>query len=489
MVPMKVSDVLQATGGSLLCGDADAVITEVVIDSREAKEGALFVPIIGERVDAHRFIPDVMKAGAAASFTSDKDRVTERGACIYVEDTLAALQKLAGAYRDRFDIPVIGVTGSVGKTTTKEMIGAVLSTKYNVLKTVGNLNSQIGTALMMFHIDEQTELAVFEMGISLPGEMARLVEMTKPQTAVMTNIGVSHIGNLGSREAITYEKGHIAKYVGSEYGSGEGNAGDFHTGNPGSCETAVHEKGKMYVCGNGDLRQLSRENIPRFGTEGEFVYYGTEEDCDITASDIRVTEQGQRFAYHGRGDVEVNLSVMGAHNVNNAVIALALGEQFGVELPAAAEALAAYRPFSMRGERRDCHGYHIIDDTYNASPDSINSNIDALFDYGEDGRKIAVLGDVLELGEKKEELHRGIGDFILEEAAKGKKLSLVVTVGEGAAYIAEQVEAHSDICTKRFADTEVAAEYVKQEAEAGDWILVKGSRGMHMDEVVKKVVM
>lgn len=481
MVPIKVSDVLEATGGRLLCGDAGAVITDVVTDSRQAKEGTLFVPVIGERVDAHRFIPDVMAAGAAASFTSDEKRVTERGACIYVEDTVAALQKLAGAYRDRFSIPVVGVTGSVGKTTTKEMIGAVLSAKYRVLKTIGNLNSQIGTALMMFHIDEETELAVFEMGISMPGEMARLVEMAKPQTAVMTNIGVSHIGNLGSREAITYEKGHIVKYVGSACDS-PGNREER------AYEKENHKKGRMYVCGNGDLQKLSRENIPHNGA-AELVYYGTEEGCEITAADIRVTEQGQQFVYHGKGSTEVSLSVMGVHNVNNAVVALALGEQFGVELPAAAEALAAYRPFSMRGERKDCHGYHVIDDTYNASPDSINSNIDALFDYGEDGRKIAVLGDVLELGEKTEDLHRGIGDFILEEAAKGKKLSLVVTVGEGAAYIAEQIGAHPDIRTKRFADTEAAAAYVKQEAEPGDWILVKGSRGMHMDEVVKKVVM
>lgn len=478
MVPISVREVLEATDGTLLCGDADAVITDVSTDSRNAKEGTLFVPIIGERVDAHRFIPDVLDAGAAASFTSDPDILSGnlgieagRGACIYVKDTTRALQKLAASYRARFDIPVIGVTGSVGKTTTKEMIGAVLSKKYHVLKTIGNLNSQIGTALMMFHIDEQTEIGVFEMGISLPGEMARLVEIVKPQTAVMTNIGVSHIGNLGSREAITYEKGHIIKYVGSAYGGGQ-------------------QKGRMYVCGNGDLRQLSKDNIPCGGpSAGEIVYYGTEPDCDRRADGIRVTERGQRFVYHGQGSCEVNLSVMGAHNVNNAVIALALGEQFGVELAEAADALAQYRPFSMRGERKDCHGYHIIDDTYNASPDSINSNIDALFDYGADGRKIAVLGDVLELGEKREELHRGIGSFILKEAAEGKKLSYVVTVGEGAAFIAKQIREHSDIRTKMCASTEEAAAFIRKEAKPGDWILVKGSRGMHMDEVVERVVM
>lgn len=467
MKAIKVKDAVLATEGVLLWGNEEAVITNVVTDSRQAGEGTLFVPIIGENVDAHRFIPDVLVAGAAAVFTSDKNIISEQGACIYVENTLTALQKLAAWYREQFDIPVIGVTGSVGKTTTKEMISTVLSTKYNVLKTIGNLNSQIGVALMMFHIEENTELAVFEMGMSMPGEMARLVEIAKPQTAVMTNIGVSHIGNLGSRENITFEKGHIIKYVGTSH------------------------NGKMYICGNGDLKELSCENIPYDHCLSEFVtaFYGTERGCRFRATDIEVTETGQQFVYHGKESCIVNLSVMGGHNVNNAVVALALGEQFGVELEKAADALRQYRPFSMRGERKDCHGYHVIDDTYNASPDSINSNIDALFDYGVGGNKIVVLGDVLELGEQMESLHRGIGDFIISEAEKGKKLFYVITVGEGAAYICRQVEAHSDINTKICADNAEAAEFLKHIVKAGDWVLVKGSRGMHMDEVVKKVVM
>lgn len=472
MIPVRVKEAVAQTGGCLLCGNADAVITNVVTDSRQVKDGTLFVPIIGERVDAHRFIPEVMEAGAAACFTSDRNRVSEKGACIYVEDTLAALQKFAAWYRSQFELPVIGVTGSVGKTTTKEMIGAVLETKYEVVKTIGNLNSQIGVALMMFEIEKETELAIFEMGISMPGEMERLVEIAKPQTAVITNIGVSHIGNLGSREAITFEKGHIVRYVGCGYG-GRG------------------EKGKLYVCGNGDLKELTAENLPYdcSETDVQTVFYGTEDGCSVTAADVEVTPYGQQFVYEGKQRQEIRLSVMGAHNINNALIALALGEQFGVGLAEAAEALEKYRPFAMRGERKDCHGYHIIDDTYNASPDSINSNIDALFDYSETGKKMVVLGDVLELGERMEELHRGIGDFILEEAARGKVLSHVITVGDGAAYVAKQVEENSEIPVKICATTDEAAAFVKQTAAAGDWILVKGSRGMHMDEVVKKVVM
>lgn len=476
MKTIQVKDIVAATGGTLLCGEETISVDHVITDSREAKEGSLFVPIIGERVDAHRFIPDVMKAGASATFTSDASIRTERGACILVEDTLAAMQALAAWYRSQFDIPIIGVTGSVGKTTTKEMISAVLSTKYRVLKTKGNWNSQIGVAQMMFMLEDEIELAVIEMGMSMPGEMARLVEMAKPQTAVMTNVGVSHIGNLGSRENIAKEKGHIVKYVGT-------------------CEKDGFSKGAFYVCGNGDLYEMSQKEVPFSLCEKqpEVIFYGTEVAKEaekvIRGTDMKVTGSGQSFTYQGTSEVEVELSVMGGHNVNNAIIAMALGEQFGVPTELACQALKEYHPFSMRGERKDCHGYHVIDDTYNASPDSINSNISALFDYEGNGRKIVALGDVLELGEQMEALHRGIGDYILKEAGEGRKLAYVITVGEAAAFISDQVQKHSDIPVKHCKDNEEVAAWIQEIAQEGDWILVKGSRGMHMDEVVEKVVM
>lgn len=231
MKPILIADIVAASGGRLLWGDGTGAVDHVVIDSREAAPGALFVPLIGERVDAHRFIPDVMEKGAACTFSSDKSIRSDSGTGIYVPDTLRALQDLAAWYRIQFQIPVIGITGSVGKTTTKEMIAAVMETKYRTVKTLRNLNSQIGLALMMFCLEDETGMAVYEMGISLPGEMDRLADIARPETAVITNIGVSHIGNLGSRERICSEKGKII------------------TNFPGS--------GKLYVCGNGDLRELS----------------------------------------------------------------------------------------------------------------------------------------------------------------------------------------------------------------------------------------
>ena len=465
MKPVSVAEIARAVSGTLAWGDGSALVTSVVTDSREAKAGSLFVPIIGERVDAHRFIPDVLGSGAACVFSSDRTIRQEDGAGIYVEDTLQALQTLAAWYRSQFSLPVIGITGSVGKTTTKEMIGAVLEQKYRTVKTIKNLNSQIGVALMQFQLNEDTEIAVFEMGISMPGEMDRLVAMARPNCAVLTNVGVSHIGNLGSRENICAEKGKII--------------------------TGFEKEGNLYVCGSGYLKELCGENIPyeRCPAHCETYFYGTETGCLYYGDDIQTGEQGQSFLFHyPDGEKRIELSVMGIHNVNNAIVALALALAYQVPL-SDARALKEYRPIDMRGVVKEKDGVHIIDDTYNASPDSINSNLDALFDYGgKDCRRIAVLADVLELGERSKELHEGIGKFILREGEKGKKLSFLVTVGTGAGYIGDYVVEHSDIPARHCRDNEEAVAVVREYMQSGDWILVKGSRGMKMDEVVERLI-
>lgn len=464
MRPVLIKDIVRAAGGTLLWGNESGEVDHVIIDSREAAPGALFVPLIGERVDAHRFIPEVLEKGAACSFTSDNTILGESGAGIYVPDTLRALQDLAAWYRNQFTIPVIGITGSVGKTTTKEMIAAVMETKYKTVRTLRNLNSQIGLALMMFCLDDETEMAVYEMGISMPGEMDRLVDIARPETAVITNIGVSHIGNLGSRERICEEKGKII--------------------------TNFSQQGKLYVCGNGDLRKLSAANIPYDKCRGECetIFYGTEQDCIYYGDGIQTTEERQRFIFHyPGGEKEVCLTVMGIHNINNAVAALALACQYDVPLDGAVRALADYQPIAMRGVVKVTHGVHIIDDTYNASPDSIKSNLRALFDYSPSGGKIAVLADVLELGERSRELHEGIGRFIVEEIKQGRKLSLLVTVGGESRAVHDFVAAGSDIPAVHCRDKEEAAQTISARMTEGDWILVKGSRGMHMDEVVERL--
>ena len=472
MRTISVSDVVEATGGELLWGDENAKISGVHYDSREIGEGDLFVPIIGAKVDAHKFIPDVLEVGASCVLSSEPDISGDKGACVYVDDTVEALQDLAAWYRRGFDIPIIGVTGSVGKTSTKEMIGAVLEKKYKTLITYKNLNSQIGLPIMIFNIDDDVEMVVLEMGISMPGEMDRLVEMAAPESAVMTNIGVSHIGNLGSRENICAEKGKIIRNFG--------------------------ENGRLFACANADLYDLIRTNLPYDDCKGEcrVSYYGLQDEFegDINqlsyyASDIETGGDGLKFTYHHPdGEKEVHLSVMGEHNVTNAVAALSVGLQYGVDIDDAAEAVAQYKPLSMRGEVRERNGIHIIDDTYNASPDSIRSNLRALFSYQGDTRHIAVLGDVLELGDKSEELHKSIGAYIESEADKGRRLDALYCIGNESKAIVNFVKDNTDIPVRGCDDSFELIQALKNDLKAGDRVLFKASRGMHLDEVVEALI-
>lgn len=345
------------------------------------------------------------------------------------------------------------------------MIAAVLETKYRTVKTYKNLNSQIGVALMMFELDEDTELAVIEMGISMPGEMDRLVEMVKPECAVLTNIGVSHIGNLGSRENICKEKGKIVSYL--------------------------PDGGTLFASGNGDVRQLVETQVPSTRCKGNYKvsYYGTESGCEYFADEMSANEDGQSFVYHdSEGKEKVLLSVMGTHNVNNAVIAIAIGRKYGVPVKDAIKALKNYKPIAMRGVVHDINGIHVVDDTYNASPDSITSNLHALFDYPGNGRRIAVLADVLELGKDSGKLHEGIGQFIIEEQNKGRRLDYLFTVGKEAAHISDYVKAHSDIPVFSAESKDEVMNELETKLQKEDWVLVKGSRGMKMDEVVKRLI-
>lgn len=465
MKAIQIRDIVDAVSGILAWGDEEAYISHVSTDSRKVNKDTLFVPLIGERVDAHRFIPDVLAQGAACVFSSDHTVQGTKGACIYVEDTLYAMQQLAAWYRSLFTLPIIGISGSVGKTTTKEMIAAVMETKYRTLKTYKNLNSQIGVAQMMFELEDDTEIAVIEMGISMPGEMDRLVDIVRPSCAVLTNIGVSHIGNLGSRENICAEKGKIITYM--------------------------PQGGKLYICGNGDMIPLTREHVPyeRCQTPCETVYYGTESGCMYYGDSMETDESGQHFTFHSpMGSENVSLSVMGVHNVHNAIVALALAKQFDVPMPGALQALQEYKPIDMRGVIHSVRGAHVIDDSYNASPDSITSNLGALFEYPGAGRRIAVLADVLELGKDSEELHRGIGRYIVEECQKGRELAYLITVGKAAACIADVVKEHSQIPVVCCDSREQAVKEVEKRMQQGDWILVKGSRGMQMDQVVKQLL-
>lgn len=486
---LSIGEIVKATKGKLLCGNDKLQIHAVSTNSKEVEEGTLFVPIVGERVDAHTFIPSVIEASAAAIIISkqiDLSGVKENQAIIQVADTKEALQDLAAYYRDKFDIPVIGITGSVGKTTTKEMISAALETKYHVLKTAGNMNSQVGLPLTIFRIDHSHEVAVIEMGISEAGEMQRLARVAKPTHAVITNIGVSHIGQLGSRENIRKEKMNIV----NEFGEGSclyvnGTDDMLMQILPFSENLKLSDKEKTQKYDIIDISDTTAKSLCR----ADVVTFGCNKDCMYNATDIRVSNGHTKFYLQNTveevkcDDNQIELQVLGEHNIYNALVAIAIANKLGIETLVAKQGLKEYLPLAMRGEIVKANGVTVIDDTYNASPDSMRGGINVLLELENVSRRFAVLADVLELGEYSYSCHYGVGEYIAT-----KNIDEVVTIGNEAKAIVKAVEdAGVDIVTHSFDTNQEAINYLKEKLRSGDAVLVKGSRGMHTDEIVTAI--
>lgn len=480
-----VKEIVKATNGILLCGEDTVTIRNVMIDSREEQEASLFVPIIGEKTDGHKYVSGALKNGATALFMQKDSAFREEilqkssevgASVIAVEDTVAALQRLAAWYRNQFPVPVVGITGSVGKTTTKEMISCALETEKKVLKTIGNKNSQIGLSLMMFYLDSTYDIAVIEMGMSEEGEMEKLSRVARPECAVMTNIGVAHIAQLGSKENIRKEKLGIV----NEFSSGSSLILNGNDELLNELATQITHKTITIDCNPASNAVLQ---------ETKAVTYGIGEGFDYEAHNIRTTSKGTSFDVHyvKNGEVvrmPVSLQVYGDHNVMNALAAIAVAERYGVSAEQAVRELEAYKPIAMRGQIKEKDGVVWIDDTYNASPDSMKSGVQVLLSLENGTRRIAVLADVLELGEKAEELHREVGTYLGTNTISGKKVDLLVTVGENARYIAEEAEKYG-VRTKSFTSNTEAILELKNEIRQGDVLLVKGSRGMKTDEIVK----
>lgn len=442
---LTINEICTAAGGRLLCGDGAAEITHFITDSREAGPGAMFVPIRGEHVDGHTYIPSVFEKGGAASFT-DHEIEGAGGPLVLVEDCRAALQQAAAYYRSRFDLPVVGVTGSVGKTTAKEMIAQALTAGFDVFKTDKNHNSQVGVPITVCGLEEHHTAAVVEMGISMPREMERIAAVARPTCAVMTNIGVSHIEYLKTRENILHEKAHIADYI--PYG------------------------GVLFVNGDDDLLPTLEDAVPC-----QVVTYGLGEDCYWQAHDLREMNGCTYFtclAPQG-WEVETFVPAVGVHNVRNALAAIAVACHLGVGGEAASDAIAAYEPPAMRQQIREKNGLLIIDDTYNASPDSVRTALDVLCTRPCQGKRVAVLADMLELGTVSQEQHRAVGEY-----AQDKGIHELVAVGPLAKDIAEGF----GYLARWFETKEEAIAYLQCALQPGDAVLVKGSRGMQMEEVV-----
>lgn len=427
----------------------------VVLDSRQVQKDYLFVATVGERVDGHSFIPEVYKSGALGVIC-EKAPVDPAGPYILVESSLEALKELAAWYRRQLKVKVIGITGSVGKTSTKEFISSVLAQKYRVLKTEGNYNNEIGLPLTIFNIREDHEVAVLEMGISDFGEMHRLSKIAKPDIAVITNIGQCHLENLGSRQGVLKAKTEIFDYM-DETGRVCLNSDDDMLATIG--EVKGHKPLRFGLSDNGTK---TTENLP-----------------DIYASDIHSLGLfGSTCTIHVEGtSLQAKVPLPGGHMVLNALAATAVGNLLqltGNEIRAGIEAV---KPTGGRSNIIRHESYTVIDDCYNANPVSMKAAIDLLTTA--DTRKVAILGDMFELGEGENTLHYEIGTY-----AASKKVDLLVCVGKLSKnmYIGAKEASFQDSLYFETRDALIAA--LPELVKADDTILVKASHGMGFEHVV-----
>ncbi|SDF07255.1 UDP-N-acetylmuramoyl-tripeptide--D-alanyl-D-alanine ligase [Sporolituus thermophilus] len=448
MAKFTVSEVCLAVQGSLIGGFADITFAGVSTDTRTLKAGDLFIALSGERFDGHEFLHQAAAKGAAGVLISRRDIAIPLGlTVILTDDTRKALRDLARFHRLRFDIPVIAITGSNGKTTTKDMTAAVLSSRFKVLKTEANFNNEIGLPLTLLNLMADHQVAVVEMGMRGKGEIRELAEIALPNVGVVTNVGETHIELLGSLENIASAKAELVEAV-------KDGLVVLNADNP--YVYAMQSKSKAAV-----------------------TLYGLTHQADVRAEDIRSDGEQTFFDCHYRGQAfAVVLPAIGRHNVYNALAAIAIGLALGLTPEEIAAGLKKFVPSGMRQHIEKKAGYTIINDAYNASPLSMQSAIETLAEIA-GGRKIAVLGDMLELGQVAKEAHRRVGKQLAEIG-----VDTVITVGTLARDIAVTAKACGVACAIACDTHEEAKDALRQVMQVGDTILVKGSRGMKMEKVL-----
>lgn len=463
MPNMSLKNIVLACEGTYVGDTAllEKVICGAVIDSRLVEEDYLFIPIKGERVDGHNFIPQVFEKGACCVL-SEIELENPAGPYIRVASSEDALKKIAAFYRQSLPIKVVGITGSVGKTSTKEMIASVISQKYNVHKTAGNFNNEIGLPLTVFGIRAEHEVAILEMGISDFNEMHRLSTVANPDICVITNVGLCHLENLGTRDGILQAKTE--------------------------CFDHMREGGLAIL--NGDDDKLStKKNV----NGRDAVFYGFDEtpqmDTDgnpmatksIYATDVEnLGFEGMSAVIHTpQGDFEANITIPGEHNVYNALAATAVGLELGLTLQEIQKGIAEAKTIAGRTNLIKANGYNVIDDCYNANPVSMEAAMDVLSHAK--GRTIAVLGDMGELGEDEKELHFGVGKCVAE-----KKIHTLFCAGTLAAEYKAGVESVENECKVfHFENKDDMITALLSYVKTGDNILIKASHFMDFPKVVE----
>lgn len=451
MSSFTAAEVCQATNARELTPAADVFFTGVSTDTRTVKPGDLFIALTGERFDGHDFIEQAVQNGAAGVIVSRSDRqIPLHCAAFFVADTRTALQGLARYHRQRFNIPIIAITGSNGKTSTKDMIAAVLSSNLAVLKTEANYNNEIGLPLTLLKLTPEHQAAVVEMGMRGPGQIRELASIALPNIGVITNVGETHIELLGSIDNIAAAKGELVESIGAD-GLVVLNADDHY------------------------VREMSRHANSRM------VFYGINSlDVDYSASNIIADSEGIEFCCHKSQQAQqLWVPLPGRHNVYNALAAAAVGAELGLSFAQIAQGLHDLVPSAMRLAISRKGDFTIINDAYNASPLSMRAAIDTLAEVAS-GRKIAVLGDMLELGHIAQLAHQAVGGQLAE-----RKIDVVITVGALARHIASAAAAGGLATVTACDDQQQAQAALAQIIQPGDTILIKGSRGMQMEKVLE----
>lgn len=452
MESIKLYEIIDAVRGSFGY-PSDAEVSQISTDTRSLQSGSVFVCIKGERFDGHDFAQQAIEKGAQAVVS---EKPIEGVKCIIVDDTLKALGAIARYYRSRFEsLHLVGVTGSVGKTSTKEMIYLVLSERFKTLKTVGSLNNEIGLPHTLFNIDNETQAAVIELGMSHPGEISRLSQIAQPEICVITNIGTAHIGNLGSRENILKAKLEI------------------FDGAPIDAPLVTSLDDKL-------LSQVSFVNGRK-----KYTYSISNGSADVYASDIERDENGADFSInYSEGAVRARINVSGDHNILNALCAFSVGLYYGIEAEKMVSAIAKFSTDGVRQNRIEKNGISFMLDCFNASPESMYAALEVFGTAKSRGRKIAVLADMLELGKSSKSYHKSVGERFAKTEA-----DMLVCYGEdakqyAAGAIKKGYNEENCIC---FTDEAQLKEFLENEFKEGDLVLIKGSHGMKLDKIYSEV--
>lgn len=472
MKGFTAEQIANALGGSLIKGGKEKTFFNASTDTRNVVYGDLFIPLVGVRFDAHDFIEEAINKGAGGIITGKAINL-EAGylkdndiSVIKVEDTLKALQRLAAYNRQACNLPVIGVTGSVGKTTTKDMIASVLETKFKTLKTKGNFNNHIGLPLTLLQLDSSYQAAVVEMGMRGLGEIDELGAIALPDIAVITNIGETHLELLGSVENIAKAKVEILNHLSN--------------------------KGLAVL--NGDdpwIRKVSAN------FNGRVIFYGLGEENHIRAKNISINEKGSTFSVvisninsvlninNLVSDMQIELPVLGEHNIMNALAAIAIGLELGISHEEIIKGLEGLSLTEMRLQLIEHQGMKIINDAYNANPTSMKAAIKVIKELSNGNRTIAVLGNMFELGQREVQGHQEIGEAVINN-----NIDYLLTVGDLAALAGDKAIELGMAPDKvfRFNNNNEAIEKLQRIMASGDYILVKGSRGMKMEEIVSAII-